>query len=404
MRYALLGCGRIGIATGLALASRPDTLRLTLLDREPHRAHGLAARLSGSRAELRACVIDAADTPAMLRALEGADAIAVAAPWRATRQAIRAATPLDLPLAGVARPRSRPALPPSHRASPALPPALLACGLQPGLTEILASAVAATLPGASRLDIRCGCIPTAPGAQPSPPAVGAGGSSALSIRDGMMRAVRRFSEEEPLHIEGLGPLEASHDGMLPWLAEDPRLTAIGEVTHKTIALPGFAAAARALQEGAPAEVFEDDADTLAGPGPGSAPGPAPAPAPGLGPAPAPGPGPAPGSGPAPAPGPGLGPGAGEDVTVLQVEAFREESGEWARLSLLERSDPGSGLGSLARTAGFTLACATAMLAEGSIDGHGWLQPERVLTGPALELLLAELALLGVSVHQSRSPG
>lgn len=370
MRYALLGCGRIGIATGLALASRPDTLRLTLLDREPHRAHGLAARLSGSRAELRACVIDAADTPAMLRALEGADAIAVAAPWRATRQAIRAATPLGLPLAGVARPRSRPALPPSHRASPALPPALLACGLQPGLTEILASAVAATLPGASRLDIRCGCIPTAPGAQPSPPAVGAGGSSALSIRDGMMRAVRRFSEEEPLHVEGLGPLEASHDGMLPWLAEDPRLTAIGEVTHKTIALPGFAAAARALQEGAPAEVFEDDADTL------------------------------PASGPAPA----SGPGAGEDVTVLQVEAFREESGEWARLSLLERSDPGSGLGSLARTAGFTLACATAMLAEGSIDGHGWLQPERVLTGPALELLLAELALLGVSVHQSRSPG
>jgi saccharopine dehydrogenase-like NADP-dependent oxidoreductase len=364
VRYALLGCGRIGIAAALALASRSETRVLTLIDRDPHSVHGLVARLSGSHAELRACAVEEGDPASLRRALEGADALAVAAPWRATRGTLEVAKSLRLPLVSVARPPRRPPLPPNRRAGHALPPALLACGLQPGLTEILALAALASLPAATRLEIRCGCLPAGPlrsspaawfGEQPA-----LADRSAFAIRDGLACVVRRFSEVEQVEVEGVGSVEAFHDGMLPWLAEDPRLARVGEVTHKALAPHGFAEAARALQDGAAYEQH---------------------PAPPVSPAAAE---------------------ADEGATVLQVRATVEGSGEQAELSLLERGDPAQGLGSLARTAGFTLACATAMLAEGSIDGHGWLQPEQVFTGPALELLLAELALLGVAVRAERS--
>lgn len=359
-RYALLGCGRLGIAAGLALAARPETRVLTLIDRDAHRAHGLSTRLSGSAAELRACAVAHDDTGSLARALEGADAVAVAAPWSATARAVQVAAKLGLPLAGVACPPARSALDAPRRAGVA-PPALLACGLQPGLTEILALAVVATLPTATRLHIRCGCVPTGPGRVSPVTWLGERAAlaerSALAVRDGMIRAVRRFSDIETVHVEGVGELEAFHDGMLPWLGEDPRLAGMREVTHKTLAPPGFAALAQALQGGA-----SYDESPAAGHAPGGV----------------------------------------EDVAVLQVRAA-DEDGRWAELSMVERSDPARGLGSLARTAGFSLACATAMLAEGSVDGHGWLAPEQVFTGPALELLLAELALLGVSVRASRGP-
>jgi hypothetical protein len=50
---------------------------------------------------------------------------------------------------------------------------------------------------------------------------------------------------------------------------------------------------------------------------------------------------------------------------------------------------------MARTTGFTGAIVARMIGRGEVQVHGWLSPEKVVTGPLFERLVRELRGLGI---------
>jgi lysine 6-dehydrogenase len=377
MHCAVVGCGRTGTAAAIGLAARPETLRLTLLDRDQDCVAKLSARLARSRVSTRGRVFDVADTTRLVDAIEDVDLLAVAGSWEMTECTIEAAIARTVPLVSIARPPGDPTALLQDRSQASLPPLLLACGLEPGMTEILARQAVTRIPRASLVRIRCGGVPAAP----VPPLghialfgarLSLADRATYAIRDGNLCTVRRFSDPEQIDVDSVGRLEAFHDGMLPWLADDPFIGAVTTVTQKTLRWPGFAARVRLLHDlgmlaetpthvGGVAITPRDLFDAAMEPVTTSW--------------------------------------AGEDVTVLQVEArAADPEGDCVKLQMIHRGDDATGLTSVASTTGFTLAVCAALLARGDIQGTGWLRPERVVTGTTLRRLLTGLARLGPIVR------
>jgi len=125
--------------------------------------------------------------------------------------------------------------------------AVLPCGLEPGLTEILAGYLLESTDEVQSLRICCGGIvmprPTNPlgykrlfGASHLPLAR----RNAYCIRDGVLRVVARFSDVQQLAWPGIGVLEHWHDGMQPRLSDHPKLSRPGaDVDQRTLRWPGY---------------------------------------------------------------------------------------------------------------------------------------------------------------------
>lgn len=130
----------------------------------------------------------------------------------------------------------------------------MGCGLEPGLTEILARRLAERLDRVDELHIRCGGLPE----RPTPPLgykIVFGGrelplreSPALAPEDGRVVTVPRYSGVEPVTFPGLGELEAWHEGFATPLLEIPALQGLRLGTQKTLRWPGYAAKAIVLRE------------------------------------------------------------------------------------------------------------------------------------------------------------
>ncbi|WP_197696401.1 saccharopine dehydrogenase family protein [Nocardia terpenica] len=375
MKLVLMGCGQMGRGAAYALARDPRVSCLTLIDRDGGRADGLARWLE-PHGDCRILVTDdVAD------ALADSDAVAVALPWAGTRSAIDAAAAAGIPIASITRPPAAQLSELDAVATAAGIPVLLPIGLEPGLTELFALDVARGLGEVAALEIRCGGIP----ATPRPPwgyTAFFGGEQAnhlpiaqrrsLAIKDGRTVSQLRFSGLETRDVPGVGRLEGYHDGMVPWLARHPALAA-ADCTQKTLRWPGFAGAVTELADlglldetpvvvdgvsVSPLRVVEN---VLA---------------------------------------PRLRAGSeDEDIVVLEVTGHgrADTDGRAATASalLVDRFDRSTGLSAMTRTTGFTLASATAMLAEGTVSATGWLRPHEALSATHFTRMKADLAALGV---------
>jgi lysine 6-dehydrogenase len=89
-----------------------------------------------------------------------------------------------------------------------------------------------------------------------------------------------------------------------------------------------------------------------------------------------------------------------DVTVLIVEARGELGGvsTMSRIHLLDRADPSTGLTSMARVTGFTLAFSALALARGAVSPTGWCQPQSVLAGDLGDELVDHLERRGATIR------
>ncbi|MCY3554678.1 MAG: hypothetical protein OXH56_05085, partial [Gemmatimonadetes bacterium] len=131
---------------------------------------------------------------------------------------------------------------------------ILGCGLEPGLTEILARRLAEQLDRTNELHIQCGGIPT----QPEPPLgykIVFGGkrlplrdSTARMVKDGRLVDVARYSDPEPVSFDGVGDCEAWHEGFFPWLLELEVLKGLRTGTQKTVRWPGYSHKVTVLRE------------------------------------------------------------------------------------------------------------------------------------------------------------
>jgi saccharopine dehydrogenase-like NADP-dependent oxidoreductase len=252
-------------------------------------------------------------------------------------------------------------------------PVILGCGVEPGLTEIMARHLAEKLDRVDELHIMCGGIPESP-----EPPLGykiVFGGRQLPLReghahlvvDGELKTVPRYSGVETVAFPGVGECEAWHEGFMPWLLDLEALRDLKHGTQKTIRWPGYAAKVTVLREMGllgqePVEV--DGAwvapkkllDALLYPHVKLLDG-------------------------------------EHDLTLFRVEVLGQVEGQQRRhrIEMVDRYDETLGFTSMARTTAFTGSIVARMVARGDLQAHGLVTPEQVVTGRLFDQLVAELA-------------
>jgi saccharopine dehydrogenase-like NADP-dependent oxidoreductase len=383
---AVIGAGPMGVAAARALLGRPaaQAPRVVLVDRDGERVRRAATLMAKGSARFDGHVGDLADE-ATGAVIDRCDVVAAALSWNDSRPLLDQAAQAPLQIVTIGRP------PPDHRGELAgrLAPGarvVVGAGLEPGLTEILAYRLAVTKGPATTLRLYCGSVP----ASPRPPLrhlswygshLTISPRPAYRISEGTLRQVPRFSGLELVDVPGLGRLEAFHDGLAPWIADDRFLGAVLSMDQKTLRWPGYAAKVTALSElGLLSEVPVPTAD-----------GPA-RPREVLDAVLAPHITPHPGD---------------TDITLLIAEASGPTVAGGTHCTVVEAvTDPHSGTSGIGRITGGVLAAAVhAIAGAGPEDGpaprDGVLYPQELFAGRRTDALLDLLRHDGISIADHR---
>ena len=254
-RLVVLGAGLMGPAVAAEAMASPEVTEVGLCDQNPAQLDlamaGLAHRPGA--AKLRPARVDLADLGAAVALLRRHDVAVDGLPTRASPLAIHAALEAGTPLvtlsargvdteAGLAEEAAR---------HPTL--VIRGCGLEPGLTEILACRLAEGLDRVDELHILCGGVRSGRRRRSATRSSSAAASSPSarrrrwpSRRPG--RTEPRYSGVEPVTFAGVGELEAWHEGFAVSLLDVPALRGLRVGTQKTIRWPGYAAKVTLLRE------------------------------------------------------------------------------------------------------------------------------------------------------------
>jgi len=374
----------MGPAAAFNAMSDPDVSRVTLCDidqRQLDTAEAKLKRMEGGE-KLSTVALDLNDQGAATRLLANFDAIVGALPWGAVVPGIRAAVAAGTPLVDLARPVETELADLKRGVEAAGGLVILGCGVEPGLTEILARHLAEKLDQVDELHIKCGGIPE----KPTPPLgykIVFGGrklplreEDAHIVENGELKLVPRYSGVESVFFPGVGDCEAWHEGFMPWLMDLEALKGLKVGTQKTIRWPGYAAKVTVLRElgllsEEPVEVDgvlvapKRLVDAVLYPRVRLEEG-------------------------------------ERDITLFRVEAIGKKDGIPRRhkMEMADRYDETLRFTSMARTTAFTGAIVARMIARGELRAKGLLTPEQVITGPLLDRLLAELAAVNVGFEET----
>ena len=167
MRILVLGSGLMGPAAAFNALSDPDVSRVTLCDLDQGQLDGAQAKLRSLDGgdKLTTLALDLNDQQAATRLMADFDAIVGALPWAAVGSGIRAAVGAGTPLVDLARPVETELADLKRAVEAAGGLVILGCGVEPGLTEIMARYLADKLDQVDELHIKCGGIP----GHPTPP-------------------------------------------------------------------------------------------------------------------------------------------------------------------------------------------------------------------------------------------
>lgn len=386
MNVLILGSGLMGPAAAYNAMKDSAVTRVTLCDADAAKL-GAAAMLRGlpGGAKLDTVELDLADEARAAELFGGYDVVVAALPWHASVHAFNAAIRSRVPIVDLAIPDDDAVPELRARAEAAGALILLGCGLEPGLTEIVARRVAAELDNVDELHIKCGGVPeTATG--PLGYKIVFGGRQlplrnipALAVEQGDARLVARYSGVEPTEFDGVGMLESWHEGMMPWLLDMEEFRGISEGSQKTVRWPGYAAKATVLLDlgllgTEPIDVRgtaitpKEFVDTLLFPQVR------------------------------------LADGEG-DITLFRVELIGTRNGERLRhrVDMVDRIDRTLGFTSMARTTAFTGAIAARQIARGEIVGRGLFTAEALVVGPHYDRMIAELADEDIRFHWTIEP-
>ena len=382
MRILVLGSGLMGPAAAYNSMLDPAVSQVTLCDMSRQQLDAAQAKLENMEGgeKLSAVMLDLNDQAAASKLMADHDAILAALPKAAIFLGIRAALTAGTPLVDLGW---SPTTKVAHIRQQAEATGTLivpGCGVEPGLTEIVARHLAEKLDRVDELHIKCGGIPE----EPVPPLgykIVFGGrqmplreSDARIVQDGILVPVPRYSGAEAVSFPGVGECEAWHEGFMPWLMDLQALKGLKLGTQMTCRWPGYAAKVTVLKEmgllsqepvdvdGVPV-VPRKFLDALLYPHVKLEEG-------------------------------------ERDITLFRVEATGEQDGYPRRykVEMVDRYDEVLGFTSMARTTAFTGAIVARMIARGDIKATGFLMPEQVVVGPLLDTLLDELAAASVQLE------
>ena len=328
-------------------------------------------------------LLDVRDRSATVERCAQAAVVVSTLPWPEHQEAIWAAITAQRPIVGIARPPYdlMPEL--CVEVAEAQGQVMIGCGLEPGLTEIVAHHMAQQLDRVDELYIWCGGIPE----QPEPPLgykiVFGGGELPIqdrpvyAVQDGLLVSVPRFSGVETITFDGVGVCEAWFDGMLPWLMDLPAFQQLRVCAQKTIRWPGFADKIAILREMGlistdPVSVDgvmvvpKRMLDAVIGPRVKLREG-------------------------------------ERDLVLLRVEARGARGVAQQRIvtDMVAGYDTLLGFTAMSRTTSLTAISVARMIGRGEIRGYGVLSPEQYVTGPQFERLRNDLAEYGLVLRQAQ---
>lgn len=204
--------------------------------------------------KLHTAVLDLADHEAAVALIAAHDAVVAALPSAVIPLGVRAAAAARKPWVDLTWPANEelPAL--QELVDEAGTLVVPGCGVEPGLTEIMARWAAEKLDSVDELHIKCGGIQAVPSGPLAYKIVFGGHRLPLRelpariAEEGALRDVPRYSGVEMFNFPGVGEVEAWHEGFMPWLLELESLQGIKLGTQKTVRWPGFGAKATLLRE------------------------------------------------------------------------------------------------------------------------------------------------------------
>jgi lysine 6-dehydrogenase len=379
MKILVLGAGLMGPAAAFNAMSDAQVSRVTLCDMDRQQWDAAQAKLGNMRGgdKLTFAPLDLHDQASAVQLMADYDVIVAALPKPAIPLGIRAAAKAGKPLVDLSWPLEQTLAELRRQVEEAGTLVVLGCGVEPGLTEIMARHLAEKLDRVDELHIKCGGIPAEPGPPLGYKIVFGGRQLPLReadspvVADGKLGLVPRYSGVERVVFAGVGECEAWHEGFMPWLLDLEALQGLQVGTQKTVRWPGYAAKVTLLKELGllSLEPLEVDGvqvapkkllDALLYPRVRMEEG-------------------------------------ERDITLLRVEVWGAKDGQPRRyqVDMVDRYDEALGFTSMARTTAFTGAIVARMIARGEIQARGILTPERLVTGALFERLLAELAEVNV---------
>jgi lysine 6-dehydrogenase len=379
MKILILGAGLMGPALAFNAMAAAEVTQVVICDTNPVQLaaclHKLARRPGAEK--LIPIQLDLNDQGAAAQVMAGAGAVVAALPRLASILGIRAALRAGVSLVDLTWPAEEhmPGLRQEVEAAGGL--IIPGCGLEPGLTEIMARHLAEQLDRVDELHIKCGGIPAEPTGPLGYKIVFGGKQLPLREQDGRMvengqlKFVPRYSGVETVTFPGVGEVEAWHETFMPWLLDLPALQNLKAGSQKTIRWPGYAAKATLLKELGllSMEPIEVDGvkvapknllDALLYPYVELKEG-------------------------------------ERDLTLFRVEVIGQKDSQPRRYQaeLVDRYDETLEFTSMARTTAFTGAIIARMVARGELSARGLVTPEQVITGPRFDRLMAELAALSI---------
>jgi lysine 6-dehydrogenase len=384
MKILVLGSGLIGPAAAFNAMSDPQVSQVTLCDMSQQNLDAAQVKLGGMEGgeKLTTVALDLKDQAAATQLMTDYDAVVGALPQTAIPLGIRAAAAAGTPLVDLLWPSEIEMADLRQQVEAAGTLVILGCGVEPGLTEIVARYLAERLDRVDELHIKCGGIPE----KPAPPLgykIVFGGrqlplweGDARIVENGQLKPVVRYSGVETVIFPGVGECEAWHEGFMPWLLDLEALKGLKLGTQMTVRWPGYAAKASVLKEMGltrhePVEVDGVQVapkkllDALLYPRVKLEEG-------------------------------------EQDITLFRVEAIGEKDGRPCRfkIEMVDRYDETRGFTSMARTTAFTGATVARMVAHGDVKAKGMLMPEQVVIGPRFDRLVDELAAANVRFNMT----
>jgi lysine 6-dehydrogenase len=382
MHILVLGGGLMGPAAAAQALRDPATSSVTVADISQASLEACVARLAGEpRVErLRIEVADVRDANAISRLLVGVDAVISALPGAIARGVMEAAAQRGAPVIDLSRIPDADWANAQARLSNARGLVVLGCGVEPGLTEILARHLAEQLDEVDEVHIKCGGVPEHPTGPLGYKIVFGGRSLPLkaadgyAVENGKLASVPRYSGVEPVGFDGLGELEAWHEGFMPWLLDLKCMKNLRRGTQKTIRWPGYAAKATFLKEAGMLSVEPIDVDGVLV-SPKRVLDTVMEPAVRMN-------------------------DADRDITLLRVDVVGRSGGRprALRAEMVDRHD--GVFTSMARTTAFTASIVARLAVAGRLTLPPRLPatPEQVVVGAAFDELIAVLAASGVRIE------
>lgn len=223
MKIVILGSGLMGPAAAFNSMNDPQVGQVLIGDASQAQLDAAMRKLAGKAGaeKLRPVRLDLNDQAAANELVGDCDVVIAALPRPASILGIRAALQAGVPLVDLTWPAEEhmPGLREEVEAAKGL--IIPGCGVEPGLTEIMARRLAEQLDRVDELHIKCGGIPETPTPPLGYKIVFGGKQLPLREQDGptveagQLKLVPRYSGVESITFPGVGELEAWHETFMP---------------------------------------------------------------------------------------------------------------------------------------------------------------------------------------------